>query len=515
MYDRVWLLKSLRALGYKGAADEAGIKKWLAESGHDPENLTVDGETEPITVSTAWKSVGALKLASKTKDETKSSELDDDDDDDDDLEDDDAENDDGDGEDDDEDDDDPSLARRQKSVAAHRSRRRKSWGSQAENVASGMAPSVRVENADHSAYKRLIKSGKSLFSSVEEAERAGAYWTLRVAKGLRGEAGTLPNERRAKEVLGIKGKATSTTVLTSGGSLVPRELDAMIHVLKEEYGVASSIFGAQPMSSGTLDFNVEADDIQSYWTGENTSATQSDPAFRPHTLTAKKLLGLSLHSSEIVNDSLVNIGDVVTRQFARRAARKIDEAAFIGDGASTYGGFIGATQALKLVDATIANIAGLTVADGNAYSEITYKNFESVLADLPAFADNEDAVWVMHKSFYHGVCRPLMPKEGMADARLRDGQFTAIGPGGYPVRFSQVMPKVAANSQVCALLGNFKLGALLGTVRNSTTVTLSSERYFDSDQVAFRYTTRVGLNVFGVGDTTDAGPIVGLITAAS
>jgi HK97 family phage major capsid protein len=76
------------------------------------------------------------------------------------------------------------------------------------------------------------------------------------------------------------------------------------------------------------------------------------------------------------------------------------------------------------------------------------------------------------------------------------------------------MPKAEANSQICALLANLRMGAYLGDRRNLT-IDRSSERYFDTDQIGIRGTERVAPAIHGVGDTTDAGPICGLITAAS
>ena len=92
---------------------------------------------------------------------------------------------------------------------------------------------------------------------------------------------------------------------------------------------------------------------------------------------------------------------------------------------------------------------------------------------------------------------------------VRDRQFLS-----YPVDVTQTMPKVEANSQICAILGNLKLGAYLGD-RRKLTIDRSTDAYFTTDQIGFRGTERVAPTIHGVGDTTDAGPICALITAAS
>lgn len=85
---------------------------------------------------------------------------------------------------------------------------------------------------------------------------------------------------------------------------------------------------------------------------------------------------------------------------------------------------------------------------------------------------------------------------------------------GYPVTFVSAMPSVEANSQICAILGDLQLGAYLGE-RKGLEIAKSSEAYFKNDQLGVRGRERVAITVFGVGDTSEAGPIVGLITAAA
>jgi len=76
------------------------------------------------------------------------------------------------------------------------------------------------------------------------------------------------------------------------------------------------------------------------------------------------------------------------------------------------------------------------------------------------------------------------------------------------------MPYVEANSQICALLGDLQMGAFLGE-RRTITIEQSKDVYFANYQTGIRGVERVDINAFGVGDTTNPGAIVGLITAAS
>ena len=83
----------------------------------------------------------------------------------------------------------------------------------------------------------------------------------------------------------------------------------------------------------------------------------------------------------------------------------------------------------------------------------------------------------------------------------------------YPVEFTQAMPKVAAANSICCLFANLPMGAYLGD-RRMMAIDRSSEVYFANAQIGIRGTQRVAVTVHGVGDTTDAGPICGLIMAA-
>ena len=79
------------------------------------------------------------------------------------------------------------------------------------------------------------------------------------------------------------------------------------------------------------------------------------------------------------------------------------------------------------------------------------------------------------------------------------------------------MPKASATSQVCCLFGNLRLAARLGD-RRMTTIQMSEHALnaFEQDEVVIRGTERFDIVVHDVGNNAGtAGPIVGLITAAS
>ena len=314
----------------------------------------------------------------------------------------------------------------------------------------------------------------------------------------------------------IKTKAMGEDVGSTGGTLVPTEMIPNLILLLEKYGVYRRNALEYPMGSDSAIAPKLSSGLTVYCPGAGVTPTTSDLEFQSAGLNAKKWITLTTIDSELEEDAAIAIGEIVGFMVAQAFAKQEDTVGFLGDGTSTYFGHTGITGALRAVDATIANIKSLVVAAGNAYSEITLANFESLLGTLPNYADNGDAKWYAHRYFYYTVMIKLALAVGGVNATeviagrgVREKTFLS-----YPVEFAQVMPKAEANSQICTIFGNLKLGAYLGD-RRKLTIDRSTEAYFAADQVGIRGTERVAPSVHGVGDTTDPGPICGLITAAS
>jgi HK97 family phage major capsid protein len=267
------------------------------------------------------------------------------------------------------------------------------------------------------------------------------------------------------------------------------------------------------MGTGESWFPKIESDLTVYCPGEGGTVSASGMEFNQLRLVPKAFIALAAVSNELDEDSITGIGEILGFSMARSMAKKEDEIGFVGDGTSTYFGMSGICQALLDVDPVIANIAGLVVASGNAYSEITLGDFRKVVGVLPEDID-ETAKWYMHKRFYYNVVYPLAETAGVANIfeilSDRKGRYLL----GYPVEFVHCMPFVEANSQICALLGDLTLGAYLGE-RKTLTIERSRDVYFTSNQLGIRGVERIDINAFGAGDTTDPGPFVGLITAAA
>jgi len=317
--------------------------------------------------------------------------------------------------------------------------------------------------------------------------------------------------------LGYGVKALSEGVNADGGALVPTEFKRDLIRLVAKYGKFRQGALNVPLSSDKSVWPKLASDVTVYLPGEANAITASSPTFSNVTLVAEKLAALCAISSELEEDSAVAVGEIVADSIARSFARAEDQIAFLGNGTSTYYGMTGITGALMAVDATIGNIASIVVGSGNAYSELLLSDFDQVCATLPSEYD-DGAKWYMSKYFFWTVCVPLIGAYSSGAPTIGSPADYAAGPRpifrGYPVEFVNVMPKVAANSQICAILGDLRAGAFFGE-RRALRIDRSRDVYFTTDQIGIRGTERIAVNTFGVGDTTNAGPICALATAAA
>jgi len=326
------------------------------------------------------------------------------------------------------------------------------------------------------------------------------------------------SEEHAKQfgdlILHVLGRKALTEVGQSeGAALVPIELSTRIIQMMGQYGKFRQNATLVTMGSSSQLVPMMTADLTIYVPGENAEITASDAGIGQVSLVPRKLACLIAISNELDEDSLIGIGEIVATSMARSMAKTEDLIGFLGDGTSTYFGMNGIAGKLRAVNATIGNIKGLYVGTGNAYSELVLEDFEGVVSLLPDEAD-AGAKWYVHRKFFFSVMHRLARVAGAADMfTIMSGQKARYYLG-YPVEFVSCMPSTAANSQICAILGDLSLGAYLAQ-RRALTLARSNDVYFKNDQLAIRATQRIDINTFGVGDTTSAGPICGLITAAS
>jgi HK97 family phage major capsid protein len=300
---------------------------------------------------------------------------------------------------------------------------------------------------------------------------------------------------------------------TGGGVLVPEVLQSRYVDVLAKHGKFRSNSTILPIESASVLVPMISADCSVVCTGEGQTINTSSPTFSQLRMTPKTWATLVKVSNEIDEDTVVAVGVILGISMLRSFSKMEDSVGFLGDGSAAYFGMKGIIGAFHFLSDTISEIAGLKVATGNAWGEITLADFQNTVALLPADFD-DGAKWYVSKKFFYNVMWRLAETAGVAGIYeiLSDKKSRHFL--GYPVEFVSCMPAAEANSQICAILGDLSVGSYLAQ-RKELTLQRSTDVYFANNQLAVRGIERVDVNVFGCGDKTNPGPIVGLITAAS
>jgi len=346
----------------------------------------------------------------------------------------------------------------------------------------------------------------------ERAYRAG-MWCL---------ANLYGNEKAANYCLthGVGGSiraAMGENSNAAGGFLVPEEFSDTVIVLREQYGIFRQNCYVQPMSRDTMVVPRRLTGVTIAAVGENPASaiSQSNPTWNQVRLTAKKCGGLSLYSSEVAEDAVIDLADTLAGEFAYAFAKFEDDCGFIGDGTSAYLGIrglgnlftttggVGGAQLVGAVDAASGH---------DTFAEIDATDLATVIAKLPQYA-LPGAKWFVSSVGMAMVFGRLMAAAGGNTIPTIEAGYRPMYLG-YPIVIAQSLPTSTGDLSDLPMLyfGDLSKAATLGD-RRDVRVFPSEHRYMDTDQIGVRGTCRIDIVVHDVGDTTtgNAGPIVALV----
>jgi HK97 family phage major capsid protein len=206
---------------------------------------------------------------------------------------------------------------------------------------------------------------------------------------------------------------------------------------------------------------------------------------------------------------VVSLADFVTQEIAYAFADKEDLAGFNGDGTSTYGGITGLKNAL-------ADGSEHTAVTGNtAFATLDMLDFENMIGKLPLYA-NQNAKWYISRAGWAASMQRLADAAG---GNTTQNIMGGVGPSflGYPVVFVQVMNSTLsaqASTEGLCYFGDMRQAVKLGT-RRGMALASSTDRYFETDEIAIKATQRLDIVVSEKGTSTAAGSIIGLETPGS
>lgn len=333
--------------------------------------------------------------------------------------------------------------------------------------------------------------------AVDQAYTAGMWFKA-----------TLLDNAEAKEWCKSRGvpiqKAQGEGVDSAGGFLVPEELMASIIVLREQFGVFRQECQVVPMGSDTLNWPRRTGGLTAFFTGENQAATESSATWDNINLTAKKAAVLTRMSTEIEQDAVVAIADWLVGEMAYAFASKEDDCGFNGDGTSTYGGMRGITA--LLIDASHGG--GAFQGSSATWSSLVLKDLTSLIGTLPQYAIG-GAKWYMSQQAFYTIVATITAGAGgnRLDVLTQGIEKRLLG---FPVSIAQKLPiSTPGSGKIMMLFGDMSKSSMMGE-RRGVTIKRSDHRYFENDQIGLLGTERFDVNNHDLGDTSLAGPLVGM-----
>ena len=335
---------------------------------------------------------------------------------------------------------------------------------------------------------------KKVLDTGEKKDTSGNESTREFMKALLG-----------KDTKALKAMQTKTTTYNytgddaRGGYLVPEELQAeVLRIAEAEYGIARREFTYLPFSGPGNERKIPtlASSVSVSWVNEAGSKPGTNPTFGLVTQTLKKLAAIIPFTEEILEDSVINLTQLVATLFAEAVSKEEDVQFLYGIGAPWTG----------ILNNGSVETVSLGIAEG--VSDVTFEKLID-MQDECASGALAGAKYYMNRTIY-SYLRKLR-----ADAvSASDGKGMFLLPPNkksiedildYPIELSDALPDktLAGADKPFVIFGNLKLAAIFGDKQQiraklldqatitdgdgQTTINLAEE-----DMIALRLEERVG-----------------------
>ena len=219
---------------------------------------------------------------------------------------------------------------------------------------------------------------------------------------------------------------------SEGGYLVPDEYEKKLVQALEDEVFFRSLANVIKTSSGDRKIPIVTSKGEAAWIDEGGQFPESDDSFGQTSIGAYKLATMIKVSDELLNDSVFNIENYISKEFARRIGTKEEEAFFVGDGKGKPEGLFGSAD------------LGVTAATVN----ITFDDVMDLFYSLRA-PYRKKAAWLLNDSTVKAI-RKLKDGNGnyIWQPSVRDGEPDCIL--NRPYRTSIYVPELAAGNRVMA-----------------------------------------------------------------
>lgn len=273
---------------------------------------------------------------------------------------------------------------------------------------------------------------------------------------------------------------------TAGGFTVPEEFNSEVIRYETENSIVRPRARVWNMTrdrwtAPKLDQNTTTDadntgaehfaGIYFYYPAESELKTESEPRFGRITLVAKKLIGLTAATDELLEDSAINLANYLVSLFGEGLGYFEDYKFLRGSGHNEPLGII--------------NASGVNVVTRQTSSRIVLNDVLGLDKNLPAWAD-KNAVWLMTKAAREQLM--LIGNETTAIIRLQDNLRDAYSQTllGKPVVLTDKLPSVGTPGDI--MLCDFSK-YFIGD-RGAIQVASSIHDRFRYDETVFRLVKR-------------------------
>lgn len=242
------------------------------------------------------------------------------------------------------------------------------------------------------------------------------------------------NSMRNKNSYEIQ-NALSIGTDSEGGYLVPDEYEKKLVEALEDEVFFRSLASVIKTSSGDRKIPIVTSKGEAAWIDEGGQFPESDDSFGQTSIGAHKLATMIKVSDELLNDSVFNIEQYISKEFGRRIGTKEEEAFFIGDGTGKPIGIFNKTGGADI---------GVTAAT----TSITFDDVMDLYYSLRAPYRNK-ATWLLNDSTVKAI-RKLKDGNGnyIWQPSVREGEPDRIL--NRPYRTSIYVPELAAGNRVMA-----------------------------------------------------------------
>ncbi|MGS0745959.1 phage major capsid protein [Syntrophomonas erecta subsp. sporosyntropha] len=261
---------------------------------------------------------------------------------------------------------------------------------------------------------------------------------------------------------------------SEGGYLVPNEFERTLIQNLEEENIFRKLAKIIQTSSGDRKIPIVVTKGTASWLDEGEDYDEDNVVFGQASIGAYKLGTMIKVSEELLNDSVFNIEEFISTEFARRIGAKEEEAFLVGDGEGKPTGIFAATGGAQI---------GATAAANNA---ITADEVIDLVYSLKS-PYRKNAVFILNDATVK-VLRKLKDGQGQY---LWQPSLTAGTPDtllNRPVYTSAYAPTIAAGARTIAF-GDFKYYWIAD--RQGRSFKRLNELYATTGQVGFLGSQRV------------------------